>query len=75
MAMHWGDRQEGSAAYKSWRAMQWIENVYRLASLANFVAFLRYGKYRSVESSFLACNTYQIANNLTWAALCDSCNR
>ena len=26
--------------------MQWAENAYRLISLANFVVFLRYGRYR-----------------------------
>lgn len=46
IALRWGDQQEGSAEYKSWRIMQWAENVYRLSSAVNFVVFLRFGKYR-----------------------------
>lgn len=45
-AFHWVDRPEQSAAYNAWRAMQWCETAHSLASLANLLAFLRYGKYR-----------------------------
>lgn len=46
IAWRWGDQQEQSAEYKSWRILQWAENAYRLASAVNFIVFLRFGKYR-----------------------------
>ena len=29
-----------------WVAVRWAETVFKLGSLANFIVFLRYGKYR-----------------------------
>lgn len=46
-AQHWGDAS-GDAGWRprAWALMRQAETAYRLASLANFLAFLRTGRYR-----------------------------
>jgi Pex2 / Pex12 amino terminal region len=45
-ARHWGDLPLGSAGNAAWRAMRAAEKAHKLATLANFLAFLLDGKYR-----------------------------
>lgn len=56
-AQHWGDASSGSSGYgsgwssatwrrRTWELMRRAESAYRLASLVNFLAFLRSGRYR-----------------------------
>lgn len=48
-ASHWADSggwARGSWRQRCWELMQLAESAYRLASLANFLAFLRTGRYR-----------------------------
>ena len=49
-ARHWGDASGGAGAggwrRRAWGLMRQAESAYRLASLANFLAFLRSGRYR-----------------------------
>lgn len=51
-ASHWADSggwARGSWRRRCWELMQRGESAYRLASLANFLAFLRTGRYRSAD--------------------------
>jgi len=52
-ACHWGDQGQASLAYRSWRTMQWMEGAYKIASLLNFVTFLRFGRYRNLAERVL----------------------
>lgn len=45
-AAHWGDASRGGWRLLSWAALRRVESGYRLASLLNFLAFLRWGRYR-----------------------------
>lgn len=46
-AAHWGDESAGAGWRRAaWVGMQRAESAYRLASLANWLAFLRSGRYR-----------------------------
>ena len=45
-AHHWGEQDDPAWAHALWRGMRWTETAFKLGSLANFLAFLRYGKYR-----------------------------
>jgi peroxin-2 len=44
----WGDAEGGGVSWRQrgWAAMRRVETAYRLASLLNFLAFLRTGRYR-----------------------------
>lgn len=47
-ADHWGDATARGASWRQrgWAAMRRAETAYRVASLLNFLAFLRTGRYR-----------------------------
>ena len=45
-AYHWGDLPEGSLGRRGWQIMRRAETYFKVASLVNFLVFLRYGKYR-----------------------------
>lgn len=51
-AQHWGDASSlgvGGWRRRAWGLMRQAESAYRLASLANFLAFLRSGRYRQEQ--------------------------
>lgn len=56
-AQHWGDASGGSSdggwRRRGWALMRRAESAYRLAALANFLAFLRSGRYRSLLERLL----------------------
>lgn len=43
---HWGDQPRRSPGRIMWRSMRWAETAFKLASLLNFLLFLRFGRYR-----------------------------
>ena len=43
---HWGDQPRRSLGRIMWRSMRWAETAFKLASLLNFLLFLRFGRYR-----------------------------
>ncbi len=46
---HWGDAPPRTWPRVLWRGMRWAENGFKVASLLNFLLFLRFGKYRCAE--------------------------
>ncbi|KAK9830469.1 hypothetical protein WJX72_011919 [[Myrmecia] bisecta] len=53
ISRHWGDRPEQDWGRRTWQVLRWTETGYKLASLLNFLAFLRHGKYRSLLERLL----------------------
>jgi peroxin-2 len=49
---HWGDSPHRSWQRVLWRSMRWAENAFKVASLLNFLLFLRFGRYRQAASPF-----------------------
>ena len=45
-AHHWGEQENAAWSRALWRAMRWTETAYKVGTVANFLAFLRYGQYR-----------------------------
>lgn len=62
-ARHYAETEAPPWAGSLWRAMHWVETAFKLGSLANFLAFLRYGKYRSLLERALSIRlVYQKAS-------------
>jgi peroxin-2 len=45
---HWGDAEPGNWRSQAWQALRRTEAAYRAASVLNFLAFLKTGRYRSI---------------------------
>lgn len=63
-AQQWQDgTAPGTQRRSLWVAVRWAETVFKLGSLANFIVFLRYGKYRSLLERVLRMRlVYQRVN-------------
>lgn len=43
---HWGDSPRRSWPRMLWQSMRWAETAFKVASVLNFLLFLRFGRYR-----------------------------
>ena len=52
-AQHWGDADSSPRVQRAWTVMRSCETALHMASLLNFLVFLRQGKYRQVLAKHL----------------------
>ncbi|EIE19454.1 hypothetical protein COCSUDRAFT_38277 [Coccomyxa subellipsoidea C-169] len=72
---HWGDQPRGSWGRLMWRSMRWAESAFKLASLLNFLLFLRYGRYRSVLERLLGARLVYSKGSMARALSFEYLNR
>ncbi|CAL8468457.1 g7997 [Coccomyxa elongata] len=72
---HWGDQPRWSWGRLMWRVMRWAETGFKLASLLNFLLFLRHGKYRSVLERLLGARLVYSKGSMARALSFEYLNR
>ncbi|KAK9853593.1 hypothetical protein WJX84_000025 [Apatococcus fuscideae] len=74
-AEHWLDAPASSWRWRAWAGLRWAEAAHRLASLANALAFLRYGVYRSLLERMLRARLVYQQTNMARALSFEYLNR
>ncbi|KAK9915274.1 hypothetical protein WJX75_006921 [Coccomyxa subellipsoidea] len=72
---HWGDQPRRSPGRIMWRNMRWAETAFKLASLLNFLLFLRFGRYRSVLERLLGARLVYSKGSMARALSFEYLNR
>ncbi|KAK9816233.1 hypothetical protein WJX74_001831 [Apatococcus lobatus] len=74
-AEHWLDEPSSSWPQRAWVSLRLAEAAHSLASLANFLAFLRYGHYRSLVERLLGARLVYQRTNMARALSFEYLNR